>query len=347
MNSASCQPPLSLVMPTIDWGEVFRHCFGRALAGLAEGEEALVVLDGEPLPIPAWLRATGAVLLCTGRRDGPAAARNLGAQRARGSILVFVDADVALHDDSLGRIRARLQEDPDLTAVFGSYDDRPAAAGLVSRYRNLLHHHTHQRHAGPATTFWAGCGAVRREPFLALGGFDASAYPLPCIEDIEFGLRLSDSGGRILLDSALQATHHKRWTLASMLRTDIHQRAIPWSRLLRQRRQRSTTLNLDAAARASAVLCLILVASLALALLQPGLAASLVPLGALCLALILALNRSFYALCRRRGGIGLALAAPPLHILYFLLSLTSFLLVSLEPARPRGGPGADMAPTRS
>jgi transposase len=34
----------------------------------------------------------------------------------------------------------------------------------VSRFRNLLHHHTHTTHPGPACTFWAGCGAVRREP---------------------------------------------------------------------------------------------------------------------------------------------------------------------------------------
>jgi GT2 family glycosyltransferase len=325
----ACQ--LSLVMPTTDWGEVFRRCFDRATAGLAEGDQALVVLDGEPRPVPDWVSAAGVQTLSTGRRSGPAAARNLGAQRARGSILVFVDADVELHGDTLERIRARLQNDPSLAAVFGSYDDRPAAAGLVSRYRNLLHHHTHQSHAGPASTFWAGCGAVRRETFLALGGFDAAAYRQPCIEDIEFGLRLHDSGGRILLDPKIQATHHKRWTLASMLRTDIHQRAIPWSRLLRQRRQRSTTLNLNASARASALLSLVLVGALALRMLRPTLGPSLGPISALCLVMILGINHSFYALCLRQGGIGLALAAVPLHILYFLTSLASFLLVMIQP----------------
>lgn len=322
---------LSLVMPTIDWGEVVRRCVGRAIAGLEEGEEALVVLDGEPLPIPDWLSGTGVQTLSTGRRAGPAAARNLGALRARGSILVFVDADVELHGDSLERIRARLRDDPSLAAVFGSYDDQPAAPGLVSRYRNLLHHHTHQRHAGPASTFWAGCGAVRRDTFLALGGFDAAAYRQPCIEDVEFGLRLSDRGGRILLDPTIQATHHKRWTLPLMLRTDIHQRAIPWSRLLRQRRQRSTTLNLDAAARASALLSLALVVLLTLVLVRPSLGPSLGPLSVLCLVLILWINRSFYGLCQRQGGIGLTLTAVSLHILYFLTSLASFLLVMIQP----------------
>lgn len=45
-------------------------------------------------------------------------------------------------------------------------------------------------------------------------------------------MRHSESGARILLDPAIQGTHHKQWTLASMVATDIRQRAIPWSRLL-------------------------------------------------------------------------------------------------------------------
>ena len=30
-------------------------------------------------------------------------------------------------------------------ALFGSYDAEPAAPGWISRYRNILHHHVHQR----------------------------------------------------------------------------------------------------------------------------------------------------------------------------------------------------------
>ncbi|MCS5697773.1 glycosyltransferase [Cyanobium sp. FGCU-52] len=199
---------------------------------------------------PAWLGEAPVRLLSTGERAGPGAARNLAARRARGEVLLFVDADVELHPGAVQRFRAHFQQDPSLSAVFGSYDDSPAAPGIVSRYRNLLHHHVHQCHPGPAVSFWAGCGAVRRERFLAEGGFDPR-YDRPSIEDIEFGRRLSAAGGRILLDPAVQGTHHKRWTLASMLMTDIGRRAIPWSRLLLARRDAALppTLNLEPSAR--------------------------------------------------------------------------------------------------
>ena len=56
----------------------------------------------------------------------------------------------------------RFAADPTLSALFGAYDDLPAAPGIVSNFRNLLHHHVHHRNAGPAETFWTGLGAVRR-----------------------------------------------------------------------------------------------------------------------------------------------------------------------------------------
>ncbi len=320
-------PAISLVMPTITWGQPFACCLQAALAGLAPSDELLVVFDGPPSELPPWLEASAATVLHTGQRSGPAAARNLAATQALGEILLFVDADVELHPDAVERVRRHFDADPSLQALFGSYDDRPAAAGVVSRFRNLLHHHTHTSQPGPACTFWAGCGAVRRERFLALGGFDAKAYRQPCIEDIEFGLRLHDDGGRILLDPTIQGTHHKRWTLSLMVRTDIQQRAIPWSRLLLGRRKIPPTLNLSISARISAGLSLVL--PLALAAHQPSLAWPLAA-GDCCRGLcsvVAALNRSFLGLLLRQGGIWLAAPGALLQVLYLMYSSLSFAAV--------------------
>ena len=128
--------------------------------------------------------------------SGPAMARNRGADGASGEVLVFVDADVVVHADAFELIRAAFESEPHLTAVFGSYDDAPEAPGAVSGFRNLLHHHVHQEGGGEASTFWAGLGAIRRDAFPAVGGFDAERYSEPSIEDIELGMRLR-SGRRL------------------------------------------------------------------------------------------------------------------------------------------------------
>jgi glycosyltransferase involved in cell wall biosynthesis len=320
---------ISLIMPTVDWGPTFALCLQAARAGLGADDELLVVFDGLPEDPPGWLVNSGASLLRTGQRQGPAAARNLAAAQARGELLVCVDADVQMHADALSLIRWRFAADPGLTAVFGSYDDQPAAAGLVSRFRNLLHHHTHSSNPGPATTFWAGLGAVRREAFLAAGGFNAAAYARPSIEDIELGLRLSDAGCRILLDPSIQGTHHKRWTLESMLITDVRQRAIPWSRLLLERRELPATLNLTPSARLSAIASLLMLASAPVALLWPGLRLGAVVVFFGGLTLLLTLNHSFHRLLLRRTGWLAASIGVLLHALYLAYASVTFILVRL------------------
>ena len=103
-----------------------------------------------------------------------------------------------------------------------------------------------------ASTFWGGCGAIRRSVFIGVGGFDAERFPRPSIEDIELGHRLRVAGYRIRLDRSLQGTHLKRWRLLSVIRTDIACRAVPWARLILINRRVPDDLNLKMDQRVSA-----------------------------------------------------------------------------------------------
>jgi len=214
----------------------------------------------------------------------------------------------------------------DVAAVFGSYDACPRAPGLVSQYRNLLHHFVHQHGDVAASTFWAGCGAVRRDVFVALGGFDERRFPRPSIEDIELGYRLRAAGCRILLDKNLQGTHLKRWTLRSVVRTDVTCRAIPWARLNLDRRASFTDLNLKASQRASGALVALAFACLLLAAVHQGFAGGA---GAAAFGVVL-INRDFFGFLRRRHGLAFAAACVPLHLLYFFYSGLSYAFVRLE-----------------
>jgi glycosyltransferase involved in cell wall biosynthesis len=247
-------------------------------------------------------------------RVGPAAARNAGAERATADILVFVDADVIVHSDAIGRIRAAFGRDPSLNGLFGSYDDEPGAPGAVSGFRNLLHHHVHQQAAGPAETFWAGLGAIRRLAFLDAGGFDEAWFPRASIEDVELGMRLVAGGSRIRLDPEILGTHLKRWTLLGMLRTDFARRGIPWIGLLLRSRTVPRHLNLGWHHRLSAVSSLLVL--FAVLRRRPALLAGAV------LALV-GLNRSLYALVLRRLGPGGAVAGLGVHVLHHLAATAS------------------------
>jgi Glycosyl transferase family 2 len=283
------RPTLSVIVPATDDPQTLPRSLA-AIRGARMPPEEIIVVDR-----PKFV--------------GPAEARNLGARSATKDVLVFVDADVEVAADAFERIRHRLQ-DGEVVAIFGSYDDTPSDQGVVSRFRNLLHHYVHHSEAGPASTFWAGLGAIRRDTFHAVGGFDERRFPAPSVEDIELGMRLADRGHRIVLDPAIQGTHLKRWTLAGMAWTDVFDRGVPWVRLLLERRNHSTALNLSWRNRGSTAASLLLAAGLVRR--QPR-------VGGVSLIAIVLLNRPFYVFLLHRGGARLVAAGLPLHVLHQLL----------------------------
>jgi hypothetical protein len=284
--------------------------------------ELVVVDDGSTDGTAGWAEdvADRVVRVPDGPR-GPGFARNLGAKAARGDILVLIDADVCVKPNTLRRFERRFAGADDVGAVFGAYDDRPSSPDFLSQYRNLYHRYVHLRGAGEAETFWAGCGAVRRDLFLALGGFDTAAYPRPQIEDIELGYRLRDAGYRIILDPTIEGTHLKRWTLRSIVKTDLLDRGVPWMRLLLgdgPGGRREATLNVGGTEKLKTALmgvaCLLL-------LLGAGLREPLAALSAVVpLAVIATLTLPLYQWFASLRGVPFALRVVPMSLLYYLLS---------------------------
>lgn len=306
---------ISVVIPVRNSESTLDVCLCSLLRSQNAVAEVIVVDDSSTDGSANVAERHGANVIRLSPCQGPAAARNAGAAVATGAWLFFLDADVEVGPDTLDRLVEVCRANPSAVAVFGAYDDSPRAAGLVSRYRNLLHHFTHLTACRDAETFWAGCGAIRRDCFLQLGGFDAR-YRSSSIEDVEFGMRLKDQGLRLVLDSSIQVCHLKRWTLASMIQTDVANRAWPWSRLALRRKRLPNDLNTRWSQRWSAVLTWVGVLSLAVAPWWPVSLAT----ATIAWAMTAFLNRNFLGFLVRRYGVGFTARAFPLHLLYFVYS---------------------------
>ncbi len=311
------EPPfLSIIIPARNAGAHLGRCLDALLASSYASREIIVVDDASTDDTAEIARARGVTVRERPRRAGPGAARNEGALRARGEILFFVDADVLVTEGTVAQVADRFREDPHLDALFGSYDDSPSEKGFFSQYKNLSHHYVHQRSGEEAATFWAGCGAVRKEAFERAGGFDPKRYPAPSIEDIELGCRMKEMGCRILLDKTLQVKHLKKWTLVSLLRADILHRAVPWSMLIVEKGRIPKDLNLQWKSRVSALVAGWLALMLGLAVLQGECL-----YGALLFAVILAaLNLDFYSFLFRKRGLSFAVLSFFMQALYYLYS---------------------------
>lgn len=314
------QPTVTIIVPVHNGGKHFQRCLTSLTQAVPCPLELIVVVDGDRHGSWQTGLAFGARTICLSTRRGPAYARNVGARAARGNILFFVDADVEIPPDAVGRLVSMFQVESDLAAVFGSYDDEPAAANFLSQYRNLLHHHTHQMGRENASTFWGACGAIRREVFEASGGFNET-YREASIEDIELGYRLARAGHSIRLCKKLQVKHLKRWDVFSLLKTDVVHRAVPWTRLILASGHFPNDLSVGWKSRASVALVCLAIATSGFSPWWPQICAavSVVSVGLLTL-----LNRRLYCFFWRKRSLRFALGSVPLHWLYYGYSGLAF-----------------------
>jgi GT2 family glycosyltransferase len=250
---------------------------------------------------------------------GPARARNLGAEKAKGDILFFVDADVTIPQDAISKVAEAFQNSPNIAAIFGSYDDAPFEANFLSQYKNLFHHYVHQNAKEEASTFWAACGAIRREVFSAMGGFD-EAYRRPSIEDIELGYRLRRAGHGIRVLKGLKVKHLKRWGVISLLRADFFYRALPWTDLILSEGKFIDDLNVTISNRVSVIFTY----ALCLALLGSWWLPWLFPVALVMMVGLILIHWDFYRFFKVKRDWAFAVKTIPWHWFYFLYSGLAF-----------------------
>ena len=250
-------PSVSVIIPVHNGAGDLERCLAALAASQTAPLECIVVDDGSTDNSAEIASRAGAKVLATASRGGPAGARNLGVKAAKGDVVMFLDSDCCVSPDTITQIAAEFDADPQLDAVIGSYDRAPSAPNFMSQYRNLMHCFVHHNSNREATTFWAGCGAIRRRVFEEFNGFDEQ-YRSPAIEDIELGYRMSRAGRKMALNPEIQVKHLKHWSTSKTLKTDFFYRALPWSELSIRSGWMPNDLNLRISQRISVALVFLL-----------------------------------------------------------------------------------------
>ncbi|HXX35441.1 MAG TPA: glycosyltransferase [Thermodesulfobacteriota bacterium] len=324
-ETLSQNPPsqltISVIIPVRDGGPGFRRCLQGVTEAAPASTEIIVVADGDTDGSWHVAEEFGVKVLRNDKPQGPARARNLGARTAQGDVLFFLDADVVIHPDAIVLVEMAFRNDPQLAALFGSYDDEPGEGNFLSQYKNLFHHYVHQISREEASTFWSGCGGVRRQVFVELGGF-SETYQKPSIEDIELGYRMKQAGYRIRLSKELHVKHLKRWNIRSLLKSDFFDRALPWTELILRDRSFINDLNLRSSSRLSVVLTYGFLAALVGGYWWSGWFAAA---GGLALLLII-LGMPVYRFFLQKRGFWFMIGTIPWQWFYFFYSGLAFVI---------------------
>lgn len=311
----------AVVMPAYNAEEIIGDCLDALIEAGFPPKTITVVDDGSVDRTSEIALQRHVNLLSNVSNQRPAQARNRGVAVAGGDIILFIDSDVCVNQDIFKRLTEHMS-DPSVSGVIGSYDDAPQSKSTVGRYRNLLHAYTHKNSGGDVPTFWTGLGAIRREAFEKAGGFLSDWEN---IEDVELGLRVTENGGRIVLDPEINGKHLKDWSFGSMLMTDLFGRAVPWTRLLRSGRMKMGVLatawdkRISAAAIALGGVCFL-----------GGFVQPLFWVLFLIAALVfVGVNFGMLRYMMRSSGLWFALCCLPLHVTHHIAGLLGYAKVIL------------------
>jgi GT2 family glycosyltransferase len=213
----------SIIIPTYRRPKQLAACL-ESVAQLQyprEAFEVLVVDDGSQMPLDDAVRAFRDkinVTLLTQKHGGPAAARNTGAQRAKGKFLAFTDDDCAPSPNWLQALAKRVATSPD--CLIGGHTvnalvDNPYSAASQMLLDYLYSYFNTSRGAGSFLASGNICMPADR--FRAIGGFDAN-FPNPAAEDREFCDRWVHSGYRLTYAPEAIVHHAHSLTLLTFWR---------------------------------------------------------------------------------------------------------------------------------
>ena len=165
---------VSTIIPVYNDPKRLKKCLEAVTRSNFENFECLVVDDNSSEDTVSVAKQFPVKVIELSENNGPAHARNYGAKASSADILFFIDSDVLIFPDTISKIMQAFQEHKDVAAVIGSYDDEPQETSFISEFKNLFHHYVHQNSNETASTFWSGCGAIRKHVFMEADGFSES-----------------------------------------------------------------------------------------------------------------------------------------------------------------------------
>ncbi|MBN1475468.1 glycosyltransferase family 2 protein [Candidatus Sumerlaeota bacterium] len=238
-------PSATVLIPNWNGEDFIVRCVSSALmaarehrAATGEAVEILVVDDASTDRSLDRLErdCPAARLIRREQNGGFAVAVNQGAREARGDALVLINSDMALPPDFLIHLLAPLA-DPGVFAVTAKTvnwtDGEPNHVNMTARLVRGQITLEHSDPTGACDTLFlqGGAAAVRRDVFLAAGGFSPLYHP-GYWEDYDLSLRAIQAGWRIVYEPRALARHLGKASLTARHGSGALRRLTERNRLL-------------------------------------------------------------------------------------------------------------------
>ncbi|NOZ58077.1 MAG: glycosyltransferase [Euryarchaeota archaeon] len=209
---------ISVIIPNRNGSATLERCLESVFASDYSNFEVIVVDDASEDESVEIARRYPCRVVELGEHLGPSVARNVGAEHARGEVLLFIDADCILQRDTLKLVNRAMSNGA--RVVGGTYTAVPPfSQGFFSTFQSVYVNYCETKHH-EADYLATHCLAIDAELFRSSGGFlrDSLMGHTTSVEDVEFSHRLKRAGVKLRVEPGIEVGHIFNFNLLKSLK---------------------------------------------------------------------------------------------------------------------------------
>ncbi len=182
---------ISIVIPTYNAAKFMPNLLDSIFKQVTDDMEVVIVDDCSTDNTVEIVNKYPARVIQLGKNGGPARARNIGVEAAKGEIIFFLDSDVVVLDGTMKEVKDCFDKDPSANCVIGICATEPLNKGFVPTYMAMFEYiHLIGTKDNKVSVFAPRCGAIKKDLFQKVGGYDES-YKGADVEDFELARRIN------------------------------------------------------------------------------------------------------------------------------------------------------------
>jgi len=226
---------ISIVIPTYNSSRFIPNLLESILKQAVDNLEVIIVDDCSKDDTVELASRYPVKVIQMEKNGGPARARNRGVREAEGDIIFFLDSDVIVLDGTVREVKEYFEKNPSANCVIGVCATEPLNRGFVPTYMAMFEYiHLVSAKDGKVSVFAPRCGAIKKELFQRVGGYDES-YKGADVEDFELARRINREDS-IFLDPKMLVRHQFVNNFEEAAR-NYFKRAVMWIHLFMKDRQ--------------------------------------------------------------------------------------------------------------
>jgi len=216
---------VSVIVPAYNAQKTLDLCLKAILQSRFRDYELLVVDDGSTDKTQDIAKRYADHILTHPQNLGRSYARATGMEHARGEILVFIDSDVMMSQDTLDKIANLFSGHNEVDAVTGLLSKDHPHKDFFSQYKNLYMNFVFSRLPERVSFLYGSIFALRRSAVIKMN------HDIALADDTVLGQKLSQNGKRIAFLMDLEVIHLKKYDFWSWVKNDF-QIPFDWAKIL-------------------------------------------------------------------------------------------------------------------